>query len=161
VTDFLSYGRPTKLSPEKVDLKTLVQEVVSPLAAQAEAQQVTVTVESAPDLPAVQADAELLKICLSNLIINALQAMLDGGQLTVRLKGDSAHVSIDVSDTGPGVAPEHLEKIFEPYYSTKETGIGLGLAVTKKLVQDHGGTIIVTSQPNQGATFTIRLPQQA
>jgi signal transduction histidine kinase len=158
VTDFLSYGRPTKLSPQKVDLRALVQETLRPLATQAQAQHVKVTVNGGPGAPEIEADVELLRICLSNLIINALQAMPDGGQLSIQLESEEAHARIDVSDTGSGIAAEHLEKIFEPYYSTKETGIGLGLALTKKLVQDHGGTITVTSEANQGSTFTIRLP---
>ncbi|MBI3949982.1 MAG: HAMP domain-containing protein [Acidobacteria bacterium] len=159
VTDFLSYGRPTRISPQSIDLPRLVDDVLSPLAAQAEEQQVQIVVESDAILPEIQADAELVKICLSNLFINALQAMPMGGQLKVALTSQGNGVTIAVSDTGIGIAPEHLDKIFEPYYSNKETGIGLGLALTKKLVQDHGGTITVRSQPDQGSTFTITLPQ--
>lgn len=159
VTDFLSYGRPANISPRPLDLRRLVQEVISPLAAQAEAQQVQVVVECPTSLPEVQADAELLTICLSNLIINALQAMPAGGRLTVTVTAQDDHVTIAVSDTGVGIAPEQLGKIFEPYYSTKETGIGLGLALTRKLVQDQGGTITVHSEANRGSTFTITLPQ--
>jgi signal transduction histidine kinase len=158
VTDFLSFGRPTKLSPQAVDLKTLVQETANPLWPQAEAQGVIVSVEGDDDLPKIQADPALLKICLSNLIINALQAMPGGGRLAIRLSHDGAHIGIEVSDTGGGIASEDLDKIFEPYYSTKEAGIGLGLALTKKLVQEHGGTITVASQPDQGSIFTITLP---
>jgi len=159
VTDFLTYGRPTKISPQSIDLPGLVQDVISPLAAQAEEQRVQMVVENEPPLPPIHADAELLKICLSNLLINGLQAMPLGGQLKVTLTTQENGVAMAVSDTGVGIAPEHLDRIFEPYYSNKETGIGLGLALTKKLIQDHGGTITVRSQPDRGSTFTITLPQ--
>jgi signal transduction histidine kinase len=158
VTDFLSYGRPTKVSPQWIDLENLVREVISPLLAQAEEQRVQIVVDNEMGRPKIQADPELLKICLSNLIINGLQAMPVGGQLKVALTIQQNDVKITVSDTGIGIAPEQVDKIFEPYYSSKETGIGLGLALTKKLVQDHGGTITVQSQLDQGSTFTITLP---
>lgn len=159
VTDFLSYGKPTKLSPQSVNLPQLLNEVVSPLQLQAKEQKIDLLVECDGDLPEIEADEQLLKICLSNLVMNALQAMPTGGQLRITLTSSDRDVQITVSDTGVGIPPEQLDKIFEPYYSTKETGIGLGLAVTKKLVQDHGGTISVNSQLHQGSAFTITLPR--
>jgi signal transduction histidine kinase len=159
VTDFLSYGRPTKLSLQSIDLPGLVDDVIAPLGAQADEQRVRMLVESQQTLSEIQADPERLKMCLSNLVINALQAMPAGGQLTVTLAAEGDDVGIAVSDTGVGIAPDDLDRIFEPYYSSKDTGIGLGLALTRKLVQDHGGTIAVSSQLNRGSTFTITLPQ--
>lgn len=159
VTDFLNYGKPTKLSPQSVNLSQLLNDVVSPLQLQAKEQKIHLLVECNGDVPEIQADEQLLKICLSNLVMNAIQAMPTGGQLRITLASSDQDVQITVSDTGVGIAPEQLDKIFEPYYSTKETGIGLGLAVTKKLVQDHGGTISVHSQLDQGSSFTITLPR--
>jgi signal transduction histidine kinase len=107
----------------------------------------------------LQADAELLKTCFSNLMINAVQAMPEGGTLNVTLSPDSSMVEVEFADTGPGISSEAMEQIFEPYYSTKETGIGLGLPLTKKIIEEHGGEISVKSEPEGGATFTVILPR--
>ena len=107
------------------------------------------------------ADPEALRSVLTNLILNSLQAIdSEGGRLEIKLSGDLAgeHACIEVSDTGRGIAPEDISKVFEPYYSTKETGTGLGLAIVKKLIDDHGGAIMVTSREGQGTVFKITLP---
>jgi len=96
-------------------------------------------------------------------MINGLQAIDgEGGSLVVKLSSDAAgqRALVEVADTGRGIAPEDISKVFEPYYSTKETGTGLGLAIVKKVIDDHGGTITVTSMQGSGTTFTITLPTQ-
>lgn len=105
------------------------------------------------------ADAEQLKTCFSNIAINAVQAMTDGGSLTITLHPQPHNLRVEFTDTGPGIAPEALAQIFEPYFSTKETGIGLGLALTRKLIEDHGGQILVSSEVGVGTSFTIILPR--
>ncbi len=82
----------------------------------------------------------------------------EGGSLRVGLSSENGHARVTVSDTGRGIDPEHIDKIFEPYYSTKETGTGLGLAIARKAVEDHDGTITVESRPGRGTTFTVELP---
>jgi signal transduction histidine kinase len=106
-----------------------------------------------------QADYEQIKTCFSNLMINAVQAMPDGGALNVTLHPNDTHLRIEFADNGPGIAAENLAQIFEPYYSTKETGIGLGLPLTKKIIEEHGGQISVASEPGQGTTFTVTMPR--
>jgi signal transduction histidine kinase len=105
-------------------------------------------------------DIEQLKTCFSNLTINAVQAMAGGGSLKISLRPQKHNIRFEVADTGPGIAPEALGQIFEPYFSTKETGIGLGLALTKKLIEDHGGQITVESVVGMGTTFTVTLPRE-
>jgi len=92
-----------------------------------------------------------LKTCFSNLAINAAQAIPGGGALKTTLHPQKHNIRFEVADTGHGIAPDVLGQIFEPYFSTKETGIGLGLALTKKLIEDHGGQIIVSSEVGVGA----------
>jgi two-component system sporulation sensor kinase A len=95
---------------------------------------------------------------LSNIAINALQAMPTGGKLSARIAKADGVVEITVADTGVGISEEALSKIFEPYFSTKQTGFGLGLAVTKTIVEEHQGSIAVESTPGVGTTFTVKLP---
>ncbi|MFN0119916.1 MAG: ATP-binding protein [Blastocatellia bacterium] len=167
VSNFLSYGRPAKLKMREVNLRTLIEEVMSLVQAQADQQGVGMSIvdetASARDKQ-VMADAEQIKTCFSNLIINAIQAMPEGGRLRVTLRADSTAeapgVGIAIADTGCGIDAEALEQIFEPYYSTKETGIGLGLPLTRKLIEDHGGTIAVSSEPGVGTTFLVTLLQR-
>lgn len=164
VSDFLSYGRPARLKLREVDARALLEEVLGLVRAQAEQQGVRTSLrvddrESADTHFTV--DAEQIKTCFSNLIINAVQAMPEGGALDVVLTPAEMHLTVSITDTGHGIAPEALEQIFEPYYSTKETGIGLGLPLTKKLIEDHGGEITVSSEPGRGTTFTVQLPRAA
>src|SRR5207244_11854153 len=118
-------------------------------------------VEEQGEVPSVMADREALRSVLTNLIINGLQAIDgEGGSLVVKLSSDTAgqRALVEVTDTGRGIAAEDISKVFEPYYPTKETGTGLGLAIVKKVIDDHGGTITVTSMQGNGTTFTITLP---
>jgi signal transduction histidine kinase len=160
VSDFLSYGRPAKLKLREVDARTLIDEVRTLVAAQSEQQNVKINIEQNGNGNALlEADPELLKTCFSNLMINAVQAMPDGGVLNVTVSPNSSAVQVEFADNGQGIATEALEQIFEPYYSTKETGIGLGLPLTKKIIEEHGGQISVRSEPDSGATFTVVLPR--
>jgi len=126
--------------------------------AQADIQGVEISLEQEDEPTRVVGDAERLKSCLSNLAINALQAMPAGGKLIARVHRIQAQVELTISDTGIGISQESLSKIFEPYFSTKQSGFGLGLAVTKKIIEDHHGSIDVQSEINRGTKFTVRLP---
>jgi signal transduction histidine kinase len=109
-------------------------------------------------LPVIAADAELLHRALSNLVLNAMDAMPNGGELALRTRRDGGKVIIEVSDTGSGLTPEECERIFTPYYTSKQHGTGLGLAIVQSVVSDHGGRITVQSEPGRGTTFVIELP---
>jgi two-component system nitrogen regulation sensor histidine kinase NtrY len=110
-----------------------------------------------PHLEPIPADAELLHRAISNLVLNAIDAMPQGGTLTLRSRTEDAKVLIEVADTGAGLTPEECARIFTPYYTSKQHGTGLGLAIAQSVVSDHGGTIRVHSQPGRGTTFVIEL----
>lgn len=112
-----------------------------------------------PFLEPALADAELLHRAISNLVVNAMDAMRQGGMLTLRTRAEGGKVLIEVADTGSGLTPEECERIFTPYYTSKQHGTGLGLAIVQSVVSDHGGRIRVESQPGRGTTFVIELPQ--
>jgi signal transduction histidine kinase len=158
LSDLLNYGRPARLAVEPIDMRELVDETLALVKPQADEQGVEVKVETDGAPAEVQGDRERLKSCLSNIAINALQAMPGGGHLTARVGHSDGRVEIAISDSGVGISAEALAKIFEPYYSTKQTGFGLGLAVTKWILEQHNGSINVDSAIGQGTTFTIRLP---
>jgi signal transduction histidine kinase len=161
VSDFLSYGRPARLKPRELDARALIVEVGDLVKVTAEQQGVKLNIaQTKPGEATFQADYEQIKTCFSNLMINAVQAMPDGGALDVTLHPNAAQLRIEFTDTGVGIAPDNLAQIFEPYYSSKETGIGLGLPLTKKIIEEHGGQITVASQLGQGTTFTVTLPRQ-
>ena len=109
-------------------------------------------------LPVIAADAELLHRALSNLVLNAMDAMPNGGALVLRTRRDDGKVILEVSDTGSGLTREECERIFTPYYTSKQHGTGLGLAIVQSVVSDHGGRISVQSEPGRGTTFVIELP---
>jgi signal transduction histidine kinase len=160
VSEFLSYGRPTKLKLREVDAQGLIEEVRDLVSTKADEQGVKIEIESNGGDTKLNADPELLKTCFSNLMINAVQAMPGGGDLDVGLHSDNGQIEIVFTDTGTGILPEALQQIFEPYYSTKETGIGLGLPLTKKIIEEHGGRIEVASEVGIGTMFTVTLPRR-
>lgn len=165
VSDFLSYGRPAKLKLRELDALSLIEEVRDLVIAKADEQGVKISIEAVSKGDGtgtkLNADPEQLKTCFSNLMINAIQAMPAGGELDVGLFPDQDRLEIEITDTGTGILPESLEQIFEPYYSTKETGIGLGLPLTKKIIEEHGGQIRVESEVGLGTTFIVTLPRQS
>lgn len=120
---------------------------------------VTSRLELDETLQAIQADPDLLHRALSNLILNAMDAMPEGGTLTIRTGPTESGVRIEVSDSGSGLTPEECERLFTPYYTSKRHGTGLGLAIVQSVVSDHGGRITVQSTPGKGSTFRIELPR--
>ena len=160
VSDFLSYGRPAKLKLKEIDARTILEEVIGLVHTKAEEQGVQIQLHT-QDETNFEADAEQIKTCFSNIIINAIQAMPDGGKLQINVNNHDTWFTFSFNDTGHGIKAEPLELIFEPYYSTKDTGIGLGLPLTKKLIEDHGGAINVTSELGKGTTFIVTLPRHS
>jgi two-component system sensor histidine kinase AtoS len=162
----LELARPTPAVFTRIRLSPLVDRAVDLFAEQIDAHGVDVVREYARDLPAVAADEESLYRAVINIIGNAVDAMPKGGRLTLRVgwattssrPGSQRRVTIEVSDTGAGIKPEDADKLFNPFFTTKERGTGLGLAVTHKIVEDHGGAIDFHSVPGQGATFRVVLP---
>lgn len=161
ISDFLSYSRPSGFEPQPLNLRAEAENAMSLVEAQAAESGIQTLIEEQGTVPLVLADREALRSVLTNLIINSLQAIDgEGGRVEIRLSSDLAgeYAFIEVADSGRGIAPEDISKVFEPYYSTKDTGTGLGLAIVKKVIDDHGGSIAVTSKEAKGTVFTIKLP---
>jgi signal transduction histidine kinase len=139
-------------------VNALLEELLDFYGPEARQRKIAIRKEFDPSIPPVPLDAALLKQALINILKNAQEAMPSGGDLTVRTSKNRRCVHVDVADTGTGIAPEHLDKIFEVYFTTKPNGSGLGLPTAKRIVEEHGGSIAVESRPGQGARFEIRLP---
>lgn len=155
INDLLDFARPAKPGTEQLDINEIVRSVIQ---ASTLPQNVKAATDLATGLPPVTADASHIRRALSNLILNAVQAMPDGGQLTLSTAQKGKFIEVKVTDTGVGVPEENLGKVFEPLFTTKAKGIGLGLVIAKASIERQGGTIEVESQVGKGTTFTVRLP---
>jgi signal transduction histidine kinase len=161
ITDFLKYSRPSALELEPLDLRVQAADALRVITGQAAESGIETTLDQEGELPLVVADKDSLRSVFTNLLINSLEAIdSGGGSVGIKLAAEGDRVRIEINDTGRGIAPEDIAKIFEPYYSTKETGTGLGLAIVKKAIDDHGGSISVSSKQGSGTTFTIILPTE-
>jgi signal transduction histidine kinase len=160
ITDFLKYSRPSALSLEPLDLRVEAEDALRVIAGQAAERGVETNLREDVKLPLVVADKDSLRSVFTNLLINSLEAIDgEGGTVAIKLTSETPErVRVEISDTGSGIAAEDIAKVFEPYHSTKETGTGLGLAIVKKAIDDHGGSISVSSKQGSGTTFVITLP---
>ena len=157
---FLRFARPDELKLQPVQLTTIVSDVVTTVTPEAEQLRVTVKSECPRDLPEVNADPAMLRQALLNLALNACQAMPDGGTLRITCRAAARRrVEIDVDDTGIGIPPENLQKIFDLYFTTKEKGSGIGLSMVYRIVQLHDGEVEVQSTPGRGTRFRLVFPQ--
>jgi signal transduction histidine kinase len=156
--DFLRFARVKDLLFAPANLSEVVDELIdffSPMARQAD---IDIKQYLPSDLPLLPLDRELFKQALLNLMLNAQQAMPEGGTLTIQAECRPETVSLSLIDTGKGMTPEVMANVFRPFYSTRPGGSGLGLATSRKIVQAHGGTIEVQSEVGRGTKFTIHLP---
>ncbi len=159
VRNLLDFARERPLQLRDVDLEKVVQESLQLIGHQLQLQGHQLETRLAP-VPPVHADFGELRQAFVNLAMNAVEAMDQGGRLTVTLRAsdDAQVVEVSIADTGPGIPPELHSKIFDPFFTTKEKGTGLGLSVVYGIVQRHGGTISLETAPGQGTCFTLRLP---
>lgn len=156
---FLNLTATHGLQRASTDINAMVRGLVEFFEPSARDANVKVEVDLAAELPICNADEKLLRQALLNIVINGQQAMPDGGTLGITTEVDGDAVVIKVSDTGGGVAPEDRNRILRPFFSTKARGNGLGLSITQRIVGDHGGMLSFESNPSEGTTFIIRLPQ--
>ena len=160
VVGFLKFARPDELKLQPMSLVELVSDVATSVAPEAERLNVTMKVECQPDLPRINADPGMLRQALLNLALNACQAMPNGGGLRINCRAaPRKRVEIEVQDTGMGIPPENLNKIFDLYFTTKEKGSGIGLSMVYRIVQLHDGEVEVQSTPGHGTTFKLVFPQ--
>jgi two-component system sensor histidine kinase PilS (NtrC family) len=154
ITDLLDYARPRTEERQRLDLGELVSEIARAFQ-QERRLGITLTVAAEPEVSLEGASGQLRQV-VWNLVRNAAEAMPGGGEIRVRVSKDGGHPMLIISDTGAGIPKAHLERIFEPFYSTKVSGSGLGLATVARIVDDHRGHIDVDSEPGRGTTFTVR-----
>ena len=154
------YSHPNKIIVGSVNLNAVVEDALTVLTLEelAKTNKVNIVKEIDPSMPSMLGDGVQLKEVVLNLAINAVQAMMNGGTLTVCTKREGLSAKLFLIDTGAGIAVENLNNLFTPYFTTKSKGLGLGLAISKEIVEAHGGTIQVKSELNKGSTFTIVLP---
>ncbi len=159
INDFLRYARQKPPEPKQLPAEQIAQAAIVRWKAQGGYQHLVIDQRYGADLPPVYVDPDQVKEALVNLLINAREAMPDQGQVTITSrKGQEGTVEVEVADTGCGIPKAHLGRIFEPFFTSKEYGTGLGLTNVKRLVEDNGGTIEVRSEEGKGSRFIVRLP---
>lgn len=158
VTQFLRAIRPSppELHPENIN--AIVEEAVRFFAPEIESRDIVVEQELRSDLPLIELDRDQMKQAFYNVIKNSFEAMKRRGILHVRTDMDATHVLVSFTDTGGGISPQDLSRIFEPYFTTKEEGSGLGLLIVRRIVREHGGEMSIESNEGRGITLTLRLP---
>jgi len=159
VTRFLHFARPLKVRMDKEDLAHVLDRAIA--EAEREAPGVSVYRNYAPEIPPFPLDAELMERVFYNLVVNAAQATQPGGTVTVKTRAGAGIAEIAVIDRGTGIAPAQMKDIFNPFFTTKPEGVGLGLAIVAKIVEEHGGKIAVESEPGKGSIFCVSLPMDA
>ncbi|HBX69714.1 MAG TPA: hypothetical protein DEH25_10150 [Chloroflexi bacterium] len=158
VRQMLDFYRPSALDRKPTDINSLIEKVIKLLDAQFSDYQIVVQREYAPDLPPVVAVANQLQQVFFNLFLNAIEVMPSGGELVITTQSEGDHVSILVADTGPGIALENPDEIFDPFVSSKEKGLGLGLTISYGVVTAHGGSLSLVTEYENGACFKVQLP---
>jgi signal transduction histidine kinase len=163
VTELLDFARPSDPKLESEDINTILDGMILLVSTETKKKQIKVIKNYASDLPPVQIDREQIKQVFLNVLLNAIEATSEKGRITVKTRsflktGGEPCVQIEFSDTGCGISEEHLEDIFNPFFTTKNTGSGLGLSISNQIVQDHKGYIAVESQLGKGSSFFINLP---
>jgi PAS domain S-box-containing protein len=160
-TNLRSFARQTPREHARVDLNAVVQETLLLMQRPLEVDGIRLTTRLDPTLAPILGDASTLQQVLLNLVTNAREAMASGGEIRIETSPAAAPtdwVQLVIDDTGPGISPEELSKVFDPFYTTKKTGTGLGLSVSYGIIQDHHGTVDVQSVPGRGTTFVLAFP---
>ena len=158
VTQFLRAIRPSRPQLQPENINAIVEESVRFFGPEIEARDIVVETELRPDLPLLQVDRDQMKQAFYNIIKNSFEAMKRRGILFIRTAMDDTHVRVSFTDNGGGMSAEALSHVFEPYYTTKVSGSGLGLLIVRRIVREHGGELAIESTEAKGLTLTIRLP---
>ena len=160
ITHFLKAVRPTEPDLRDLDLIAPLEESIEFLGPELESAGIRVDLELASSLPLVQGDRDQIKQVFFNIIKNGRQAMKSGGSIRIRAFADDEYVYIQIGDTGEGIPQEELSKVFQPYFSTKKDGHGLGMMIVERIMRDHGGQIGIDSRPQVGTLVTLQFPQK-
>ena len=154
----LNFARPTRADISEVDVHYIIKQTMDLFGIACNKQNIQVALDLKSGLPRAKADPGLIKQGLINIIKNAIECMPDGGDLRIKTLMEDKMICIKIKDTGPGIPAEHLAQIFNPFFSTKDKGSGLGLAMTKKIIDDLGGSLAIKSKVGQGTTVSLCLP---
>jgi signal transduction histidine kinase len=157
---FLEFGRPLELNRRRVAIGPLIEGVLALVAAKAQHEDVAIALELEA-LPELDLDPDFFRTCLYNLVLNAFQAMPGGGTLSIGAREERGQLALVVADTGTGIPKEKLAKVFDPFFTTKTEGLGLGLALIKRVVEEHGGRVGIASEEGRGSAVTLYLPLPA
>ncbi|MCD4824365.1 MAG: HAMP domain-containing histidine kinase [Phycisphaerae bacterium] len=158
LNDFLRYAGKVELSLRQVDLRDIVGQLHDFFAPQADAARIVLRISAPAEAVLCNIDENLFKQAMLNLLINSADAMDSGGELLVKIARESSHAVVEVIDTGSGIAEDKLESIFQPYFSTKSGGSGLGLPTARRILREHGGSLRVESEVGKGTRFILTLP---
>lgn len=156
--EFLRFARGAPVEITRCNVNELLQELLDFTAGERPKNDVRLLTDLPDDVPEIEADPNLLKQALLNIILNAEQAMPEGGELIIRTAPRNERVEIEITDTGTGIPPENVDAVFQIYFSTKEGGTGLGLATARRIIEQHGGAIRLFSTVGKGTSFHIALP---
>jgi signal transduction histidine kinase len=157
VTEFLDFARPQVPNVQPCHLEEIIQKNLSFLHPELERKGITVNTNLDGRSFPVRADQDLLYRAFLNIFLNAMQAMTEGGRITVTAQEEKDHCLVEIEDTGGGISPENLRRIFNPFFTTKEKGTGLGLSIVRKIIEGHKGTMAIESREGLGTTVRIRL----
>ena len=160
ISQLIEFARPLQLKREKTSFPGLIQHTLGLIAGDTKKNHVNISTDLASDLPPVEVDPDKVKQVLLNIFLNSLAAMKDGGSLTIKLVPRANSIDVIVSDTGTGIEKENLPHIYDPYFTSKPAGTGLGLAVVQKIMEAHGGAINIESTSGEGTTVALRFPYQ-
>lgn len=156
--NFLDYGKPIKLDIQTASLEDVIKEAISIADYKIREQNIKLNTDFSKNIPPLNLDKEQIKACILNVVSNAIQAMPSGGRLFISTAVSDGFVSLRIKDTGEGIKEADIDKIFNPYFTTKTAGIGLGLAITKRIIEEHKGRIDVESSYRNGAVVSIQFP---
>jgi len=159
VTEYLDFARPLKSNPKPTDIEKIIETTLQLVREECSSKNIQVNKSFPSGIPQVMVDEGQMKQVFLNLFQNALQAMPHGGDLIIMIQEPrDTNLLVQITDTGCGIPPSDLKKVFEPFFSTKERGTGLGLSIVQRIIKAHNGTIRVLSEVGKGTTFTITLP---
>lgn len=159
VEKFLNAVRPSRPNPQTIDLNDLIKDALNFIGPEVADRRIAVTLELGEELPLLHVDQDQMKQVFYNLIRNSCQAMGTSGELTIRTGHTDENVYITFADNGPGIPADQVSRVFEPYYTTKKTGSGLGLLIVHRIVHDHGGEVEFKSREGTGTEVTVFLPR--
>ena len=159
ISELLEIARPSDLKPQETDIAFLIASSIRLIKQEAESSGIRINTRVAENITPVRLDPDRITQALINLYINAIQAMPEGGILDIKAVEKTSGIEISVTDTGIGIPDDKIGKIFDPYYTTKNTGTGLGLAVVQKVVEAHGGSVEAQQSGDKGTQFIITLPR--